>query len=307
MIHTLTLGPSLDLTYRVRDFRTDDNNRASELRRAPGGKGINVSRVAARLGHPSVALGFLGGATGAEVARLLEAEGVAAWFTPIRGDTRVNPIIQNAAGEQLRVIAPAPQVDGRDAGRLWDAVFALRPPDFLVASGSLPPGVPRDFYQRVLARARRDGAKVVADGDDETLRGLVQAGADLIKPNRFELARLVGRELPTLGDVVAGCREVLSSGAGAVAVSLGEEGALLVSPEGAWRAVPTRVEVRSPVGAGDALLAGLCAKLAEGWAPPDALRFGVACGTATATLPGTELCDREQAEELFGHVTIEAL
>ena len=307
MIHTLTLGPSLDLTYHVGDFGTDDNNRASNLHRAPGGKGINVSRVATRLGHPTVALGLLGGTTGMEVAQLLEAEGVQTWFVTVEGNTRTNPIIQNEAGEQLRVIAPVPLVDERVAERLWNVVFALRPPDFLLASGSLPKNVPGDFYRKVLARAKQDGVKVVADADGEELRGLVQDGADVIKPNRYELERLLGRELPSFDDVLSGCQEALALGAGTVVVSLGEEGALLVRPDGAWRAVPPEVRVQSPVGSGDSLLGGLCVKLAEGWEPQDALKFGVACGTATAMAPGTALCTRAGVEALLGQVTGEAL
>lgn len=307
MIHTLTLGPSLDLTYRVGDFHTDDNNRAAELHRAPGGKGINVSRVATRLGHPTIALGFLGGTTGIEVAELLEAENVLTWFTAVKGNTRTNPIIQNQAGEQLRIIAPVPTVDAQAAEQLWNAVFALRPPDFLVLAGSLPRNIPENFYERVLAQAKQDGVRVAVDADGEELRRLVEAGADLIKPNQYELERLVGRELPSWEDVLAACREVLALGAGTVVVSLGEQGALMVRPEGAWRAAAPQIEVQSPVGSGDSLLAGLCVQLAEGWAPPDALRFGVACGTATAMTPGTELGAPEQIEALYHQVQAEAL
>lgn len=307
MIHTVTLGPSLDLTYHVRDFRTDDNNRASELHRAPGGKGINVSRVATRLGHPSVALGFLGGTTGEEVATLLDAEGVLTWFTRIDGTTRTNPIIQSEAGEHLRVISPAPPVSLSDAERLRHALFSLRAPDFLVLGGSIPKSLPRDFFVRIARRAKQDGARVVADADGEELRALVEVGVDLIKPNRYELSRLVGRDVHTLADVRAACDEVLARGVETVVVSLGSDGALLASAAGAWRAVPPRVEVQSPVGAGDSLVAGLVVKLAEGAPPSDALRFGVACGTATATRSGTALCTPGDIEALLPRVEVEAL
>jgi 6-phosphofructokinase 2 len=307
MIHTLTLGPSLDLTYHVQDFSTDDNNRATQMHRSPGGKGINVSRVATRLDHPTVALGFIGGTTGMEVEALLQAEGVQTWFIPVPGTTRTNPIIQNEAGAQLRVIAPVPTVSEQAGVQLWDAVFALRPPDFLLIGGSLPKDVSADFFRRVLARAQQAGVRVVVDADGDELRELVQAGADLIKPNRYELERLLGRTFTTLDEVVVGGQDTLRLGAGAVAISLGAEGALLIRPDGVWRAVPPAVEVISPVGSGDSLLAGLCVKLAEGWAPQDALSFGVACGSATAMTPGTGLCTREQAEALRPQVVSERL
>ena len=307
MIHTLTLNPTLDLTYLVSDFRHDDTNRAHTVYRAPGGKGINVSRVATRLGHPSVALGFVGGHTGLEVSELLEAEGVRAWFVTLSKMTRTNPIVQDAAGEQLRVSAPGPSVSERHLTALWDNLFSLRRPDWLLASGSRPQGVPEDFYAKVLAQAKLEGIKTVVDADGDELRQGLEAGADLLKPNKYELERLLGRSLPTLESVLGGCQELLKRGAGAVAVSLGAEGALLVRPDGAWRAFPPQVKVHSAVGAGDSFLAGLCAKLAEGESPAEALRFGVACGTATAMNPGTSLCQLEGVGEMLPLVTLEEL
>jgi len=307
VIHTLTLNPTLDLTYLVSDFRHDDTNRAHTVYRAPGGKGINVSRVATRLGHPSVALGFVGGHTGLEVSELLEAEGVRAWFVTLSKMTRTNPIVQDASGEQLRVSAPGPSVSERHLAALWDNLFSLRPPDWLLASGSRPQGVPADFYTKVLARAKLEGIRTVVDADGDELRQGLEAGADLLKPNKYELERLLGRSLPTLGNVLGGCQELLKRGAGAVAVSLGAEGALLVRPDGAWRAVPPMVKVHSAVGAGDSFLAGLCSRLAEGFAPDEALRFAVTCGTATAMNPGTSLCQLEGVNALLPLVRLEAL
>ncbi|WP_102124687.1 1-phosphofructokinase [Deinococcus planocerae] len=307
MLHTLTLNPTLDLTYLVPDFRHDDTNRASAVYRAPGGKGINVSRVAKRLGHPTVALGFLGGHTGLEVAELLEAEGVRTWFVPIPGPTRTNPIVQDASGAQLRVSSPGPAVTPAHVRALWNSIFTLRAPDWLLASGSRPAGVPEDFYPDMIRRARSEGIPTVVDADGEELRQGVAAGADLIKPNRYELERLVGRALPTLDDVIEGCGEARRLGAGGVAVSLGAEGALLVRADGVWRAVPPQVPVRSAVGAGDSFLAGLCTRLAEGHEPEDALRFAVACGTATAMTEGTTLCHPDDIGEVLWRVEVEAL
>ena len=320
MLHTLTLNPTLDLTYLVPEFKVDDTNRAGRVYRDPGGSGINVSRVAVRLGHPTVALGFMGGHTGLEVAELLEAEHVRTWMVPIPGPTRTNPIIQNAAGEQLRVSAPGPAVLHVHVEALFRSIFTLRAPDWLVVSGSWPEGVRDDFFLRIIKRAREEGIPVAVDADDATLRGAVEVGADLIKPNRYEMERLVRRALPTTQALAEACRTLLRRddglprsgtvpgvGVGAVALSLGPLGALLVRPDGAWLATPPVVSVQSAVGSGDSLLAGLCVGLTDGLSPPEALAYGVACGTSTAMTPGTGLCGLEHVTALRGQIKVEAL
>lgn len=229
------------------------------------------------------------------------------WFVPIPGPTRTNPTVQDASGEQLRVSSPGPTVTPAHVRAMWDSIFALRPPDWLLASGSRPGGVPDDFYPDVIRRARSEGIPTVVDADGEELRQGALAGADLIKPNRYELERLVGRPLPTLEDVIEGCGEARRLGTGSVAVSLGAEGALLVRGDGVWRAVPPQVQVQSAVGAGDSFLAGLCVRLAEGHAPEDALGFAVACGTVAAMTPGTSLCHPDDLAEVLWRVRVEPL
>jgi 6-phosphofructokinase 2 len=308
MIHTITLNPTLDLTYVVDDFREDDTTRARAMYRAPGGKGVNVSRVAKRLGHPTIALGLIAGNTGLEVTELLEAEGVNTWFTPLpAGQTRTNPILQTHSGKHIRVSGIGPKSDPDALQSLWDSVFALRAPDYLVISGSRLEGTPDDFYVRLVQEARRQGIRAVIDADGKDLRDGVQAGAALIKPNRHELERLAGRTLGTLDEVVGACRQAISQGVETVAVSLGREGALLVTASQTVRAVPPEVQVQSPVGAGDSFLAGLCARLAEGLEPVTALKFGVACGTATAMMPGTSLCTMNTVLEVLENVKTERL
>lgn len=309
MLHTITLNPSLDLTCTVQDFHFDDTNRALHVDREPGGSGINVSRVASRLGHPTVALGFLGGHTGQEVAELLEAEGIRTWMVTIPGITRTNPIVQDRLGRQLRVSLPGPDVPPDAAEVLWRSIFALRTPHWLIGSGSRPGGIPPDFFSRLIRQAREQGVPTAIDADGESLRSAVEAGADLIKPNRYELQRLVGVPLPNLEDLVRAGRSLLRThprgrGVGAVALSLGPDGALLIRPDGVWQAVPPAITALSAVGAGDSLLAGLCVSLADGLSPPDALAVGVACGTATASTSGTTLCQKAQVDALRPQVSI---
>jgi 6-phosphofructokinase 2 len=311
MIHTVTLNPTIDLTYLVDQFREEDTTRAYQVFRAPGGKGINVSRVVKRLGHPTIALGFMAGATGLELAQLLELEGVNTWFTPLDGLTRSNPIIQDRAGHHLRVSAPGPEADAAAVQSLWDSVFALRPPSFLLASGSRLRGVADDFYSRLITEAKSQGIRVVVDADGPELHNAVAQGVSLIKPNRFELMRLLGSELKTPAEFIKACQSLLANpdkaGIETVALSLGSAGALLVQTAGVWQAKPPRAASGSAVGAGDSFLAGLLVQLSEQQPPDRALAFAIACGTATALTPGTGLCTLDVVTELLAEVKVEQI
>jgi 1-phosphofructokinase family hexose kinase len=308
MIHTITLNPTLDLTYLVDEFHENDTVRAQTVYRMPGGKGINVSRMATRINHPTVALGFIAGATGLEVSRRLEDEGVNTWFTPLEtGETRTNPIIEAKSGQHLRVSGLGPTADARAVESLREAVFLLRAPDFLLVSGSRLKGVPEDFYTGILKAAKQQGIKTVVDADGAELENGIAAGAHLIKPNHHELERLLKRELPTAQDVLAGAKQCLQMGVGIVAASMGGDGALLVSHDYAFHAKPPKVQHGSAVGAGDSFLAGLLAKLAEGLPPKEALRFAIACGSATASVQGSQLGNLELIGGLLPAVEVTTL
>ncbi|NBC96761.1 MAG: hexose kinase [Deinococcus-Thermus bacterium] len=306
MIHTVTVNPALDLTYRVPEMYYDDTVRAREVLRAAGGKGVNVSRVATRLGHPTVTMGFAGGRSGDEILDLLRDEGVRTWFARHDAPTRTNAIVQDDTGRQLRVSGPGPEVKPAEVEGLIASIFDLRAPSFLVLSGSLLPGMPEDLYARIVRRAREDDVDVAVDADKE-LEGALEAGAAVIKPNAYELGRLVGRTIEGPRDARDAAEEARRLGARIVACSLGGQGALWVGDEGAWHAVPPDVEVDSPLGSGDALLAGLLVARAEGRPPDEALRLGVACGTATAETPGTVLCYREDVERIEPKVEVTRL
>lgn len=306
MIHTVTVNPALDLTFRVAEIVFDDKLRAKQVFRAPGGNGVNVSRVAARLGHPTVAMGFAGGRAGEEIIELLHQESVRPWFAHQRTATRTNVILHDDANRQVRVSSPGAAVSAEEVETLESSIFDLRAPDFLVLSGSLLEGMPEDFYLRVLRRARGEGTPVVADIDRE-LREVVAAGVFLIKPNHHELSRLVGKPVTNPHEAVAASRQALELGAELVVCSLGAQGAVLASAAETWLAVPPAVEVDSAVGAGDSLLAGMLVALAEERTHAEALRLGVACGTATAMTPGTELCHPETVARLVPEVRLERL
>ncbi len=307
MIHTVTANPALDLTYRIQTIKFDDTNRSKKVLRAPGGKGINVSRVAARLGHPTVAMGFVGGGSGIEIEALLKAEGVRTWFTHHKEPTRTNAIIQDDAGQQIRVSGPGASVTQDEVEALIESILDLRQPDFLLLSGGLLDGMPRDFYTAMIRYAIRDQVKVAADADGDALKSAVAAGVYLIKPNQYELERLTGEPVRSYDDAVRAADVALNAGVSIVLCSLGADGAVLVTRESAWKAVPPRVKTNSAVGAGDSMLAGALVALAEDKSLDEVLRLGVACGTATATTPGTELCYRDTIELILPQVELERL
>ncbi len=307
VIHTVTVNPALDLTYRVSEIVFDDTVRADEVLRSPGGKGINVSRVVARLDHPTVAMGFLGGRAGEELRERLEAEAVRTWFTHIAGATRTNAIVQDANSHQIRVSGPGTTVSPEDVEQLVESLFDLRSPDVLALCGSLLPGVPRDFYTAIATRAMADGIHVAFDADGDELQAAVEIGAYLIKPNRYELERLTGKQVGTREDAIAASRPLVRQGVTAVLTSLGSQGAVLVTDECALHAYAPRVTVDSAVGAGDAMLAGALVAAVDGDPWETVLRLGVACGTATAMSPGTELCERGEVEALLPKVVVETL
>lgn len=307
MIHTLTANPALDLTYRVEEIAFDDTVRADEVLRAAGGKGINVSRVVRRLAHATVAMGFLGGRTGEEVRERLEGESVRTWFTHTAGETRTNAIVQDAAGHQIRVSGPGAAVSPEEVEQLVQSLFDLRAPDVLALSGSLLPGMPEDFYATITRRARGDGVRVAVDADGPELATALAAGASVIKPNRYELERLTGQPVGTREDAARAARPLLGHGLEAVLCSLGAQGAVLVTEECTLHAFAPRVEVDSAVGAGDAMLAGALVALVDRRPWDQVLRLGVACGTATALTPGTELCHPEDLETLLPRIVVEPL
>jgi 6-phosphofructokinase 2 len=307
MIHTVTVNPALDLTYRIPEIKFDDTVRANTVYRAAGGKGINVSRVAARLAHPTVAMGFIGGRSGDEIEELLRQEGVRTWFTRQQTPTRTNAILQDDTGSQIRVSGPGAHVTPEEVESLRSSIFDLKTPNFIVLSGSLLRGMPGDFYVQLIAQATLQGIKTAADADGDTLRDMVKAGAYIIKPNKYELERLAEVRIANDHDVLNAAQGALEQGVRVVLASLGPDGAILATSEGAWKATPPKVKVDSAVGSGDSMLAGALVSRAQGASWPEVLRWSVACGTATATTPGTELCYASTIHEILPQVALEPL
>lgn len=301
MIATVTLNPAVDRTMVVPRFALGRTNRVQDHKLDPGGKGINVARVARRLGCRVVATGFLAGAGGRAIAEALAGDGVVTEFVHVPGETRVNlKLVDPVSGTQTEVNEPGAPVNERHLDELLRRVESLaRRCPVVVFSGSLPPGAPPETYGHLIAVARRSGARTILDADGDALVGGLAAGPDLVKPNRAEAEELLQQPLGTGDGIVDAARAVLRRGARAVALSLAAEGALLATGEdGAWRARPPALRGASTVGAGDAMVAGFACALLKGLTWQEALRL------ATAASAARNLSDAAQIDALLRQVVV---
>lgn len=294
MIVTLTPNPSVDRTISFEQIRLGVVQRATASRIDAGGKGINISRALVANGSPTLAVLPVGGPEGRLLTDLLDRAGVGHRDVAIEGSARMNIAAVTPDGTTTKLNERGPQLRDADVEALLTAaVDAASGAQWVVGCGSLPPGVPPDFYAELVRRVRTTGARVAVDSSGSSFAAAVAARPSLIKPNHEELAELVGRPLPTLRDVVAAAGDLVRDGIETVIVSLGADGAIAVDGDLAaggcrWAGATTDAPV-STVGAGDCLLAGLLNALAAGRGLADSLAAGVAWGTAAVALPGSDV------------------
>lgn len=306
MIVTVTPNPVLDLTFTVPSIVLNEVLRATHSQRDWGGKGFNVSRALQALGRSSVAMGFVGGATGRQLMRGLAELGVETDMVHIRGETRTNVVITTPVGEQfIKVNERGPEVLVDEARALERLVRErARPADVWALCGSLPPGLPTDFYAVLIEILHAAGAIVCLDTSGEPLRQGLLAQPDMIKPNVEEAAEVLGHSIQGPEEAARAVDRFLNFGIQWVALSLGADGLLLASQcERVW-ARPPIVQVRNAVGAGDASVAGLLWALTEGLPLSDMARWAVAAGTAAAVGEGVSVAGRQQVEAFVRQVTL---
>ena len=307
---TLTVNPAVDVSTSVERVAPIHKLRCAGARRDPGGGGINVARVMRRFGADVTAIYPIGGALGQLLRRLVEQEGIPGQTIPISEETREDfTVLEGATGQQYRFILPGPKLSEQE----WrECLRASISPDeqvrFVVASGSLPPGVPVDFYGRIARTAKQNGKKVVVDTSGAPLKDALEAGVYLVKPSLREFKELIGRPLANQDDLVAAARNLVAGArAEIVALTLGDQGALLVARDRVLRAQAIPIRPVSVVGAGDSFLGAMIWSMASGHAMEDAFRYAVAAGSAALLAPGTELCRREDVERLVRDVKVETI
>jgi 1-phosphofructokinase len=305
VIVTVTPNPSVDRTYEIPALAPGEINRATRVHQEPGGKGVNVTRALTVNGVPSVAVFPCGGAEGDVLTALLAEEEVPYRAVPIAGAVRVNISVTEPGGRATKINEPGAALSGAELELLTStALAAAAPGDWIVCSGSLPPGAPPDYYVSVGRRAHDMGLRFALDTSGAALDAGLGARPDVVKPNVDELAEVTGQAITNVSEAVAGARALLARGAGRVVVSLGADGALLVSPDGAWHAMGSAARVRSTVGAGDALLSGFLAFLAGGGAGEGALREAVLWATAAVGVEGSRVPVIDGAVRAATRVTV---
>ena len=305
---TLTLNPAIDGSSETPQVRPTIKLRTSDERFDPGGGGINVARVLERLGTPAEAICLAGGVTGPLLGGLLARVGLRHRLVPIAGDTRISMVVrERETGTEFRFVPDGPLVSEAESAGVLDLVRGLGC-DWLVLSGSLPRGVPDDFYARIVKVAEARGLRVALDTSGAALKAALACGGfALVKPSLDELEQALGLSLADPGVLATEASALVSRGAARiVAVSRGSEGALMAWPGGVLDLPAIPVTAQSTVGAGDSFVAGMVHALAAGWNAPEAFRLGMAAGTAAVLTPGTELCHRDSVARLAATLGVSA-
>ena len=300
-IVTLTMNPALDIATATERVVPGHKLRCEAPRYDPGGGGINVARAVHALGGDALAIFPAGGGAGELIEHLLHQEGVLHQAIQIAGFTRESLAVEERqTRDQYRFILPGPEIGLVDQEHCLDQLVAALPDaTYIVASGSLPLGVPEDFYARVGKLAQRNGKRFVLDTSGPALTEAGE-GIYLLKPSLRELEHLVGRQIDSEGDQEQAVRDVIAQGrAEIVVLSLGARGALVATAQGSERVQAIPVESKSTVGAGDSLLAGIVLGLCRGLALRNAVQFGVAAGAAALLGSGTQLCRRDDVERMY--------
>ncbi len=289
---TVTPNPSIDVAASTETVTPEHKLRCAGLHRDAGGGGINVARVLGRLGTDCIALFPAGGSIGTLLQQRLDEESVPAIALRIDGETRESfTVLERTSGREYRFVLPGPRLAPQEWQACLDRVESLLDAfPWVVASGSLPEGVPHDFYARLARLVRQRGGRIAVDASGAALAAALDEGVDLVKPNLRELREFTGEALDDEDDWTRAAEELVRAGkAGIVALSLGHRGALLVAAGERIRAPALDVQIASTVGAGDSFLAAAVWRLGSGAALEDVLQHGVAAGTAALLAPGTML------------------
>lgn len=300
-ILTITFNPCIDKSTTVAALKPEKKLNCSPPVFEPGGGGINVARAIKQLDGEAIAVYPSGGYSGKFLNVLLEREDISVLNIETQQHTRENMIVlDNATNQQYRFGMPGQHLEENE----WESCLKLveeNESGFIVASGSLPPGVPPDIIARIAKIAKKQNRKLIVDSSGEALRLALEEGVYLVKPNLGELSRLVGKEELELKEIEPIARDIIMKGnCEIVVVSMGPLGAMLISRDATYSVVAPLVKKRTTVGAGDSMVAGIVLYISQGKSLKEALQYGVACGTAATLNTGTSLCTKEDADRLYG-------
>lgn len=301
-IVTLTLNPALDKHTTIQQLKPESKLRCETPTYEPGGGGINVSRAIKIMGGESLAIYLTGGSAGEQLEKLLKEEGIQQQLIKGKGNTRENfMVVESTTNRQFRFGMPGAEVSHEELEQCLQAIKEL-PEDveYLVASGSLPPGAPDNFYGQIAKIAQERNIQCVVDTSGKALQKAAEMGVCLMKPNLNELSQLAGKKHVTAQEQEEIARNIIRQGkAKMLIVSLGARGAMLATGDTFEYVVPPTVKQQSTVGAGDSMVAGIVLSLSRGEELKDVIKWGVAAGTAATMTAGTELCRKDDVETIF--------
>lgn len=305
-IVTITFNPALDESTSVVEFVPDKKLKCSQPICEPGGGGINVARAITQLGGKALAIYLAGGDTGKKIHQLLADDSVKSVVVETAESTRVNLVVTDTANKKQYLLdMPGSKVNESEWQACLNAINEVSEVKYMVASGSLPPGAPTDIFAKVALIAQQKGALLIVDTSGEALKKAVEAGVYLIKPNLRELAALIGKSDLDIASVPNAAREIINKGkCQVVVVSMGPHGAYLVTKDFSIKITPPPLTVKSTVGAGDSMVAGIVLSLANSKNLIEAVKYGVACGSAATVNYGTQLCSKVDADSIYSSISL---
>ncbi|MBC7641297.1 MAG: 1-phosphofructokinase family hexose kinase [Flavobacterium sp.] len=300
-ILTITFSPSIDKSAKVNALVPDKKMQCQQLNAEPGGGGINVSRVINRLGGNVTAVFPSGGYTGMYFNHLLEAENVPFVSIQTKNETRENfVILDKSTNLEYRFGMPSNEISAKELEILISVIENQENLEFIIASGSLPSGIPLDIYKKLSKIAQSKNAKFIVDTSGEALKNALDEGVYLLKPNLEELATLLGITDLKIDNIEKAAKDLIDKNKiEIVVVSLGANGAMLATTNETYFIKPPKVKVKSTVGAGDSMVAGIVFSLSKNLTLKECLEYGIACGTATTMNLGSSLCEKKEVEKLL--------
>ncbi len=305
MIITVTLNPAIDLNISADKLVFDDRAYILSTFDSAGGRGINASRVIHAFGAKTLAITLSGGESGKDFEELMRQYGFPAEFVPMRNAIRRNLAITDKQGLSVKLNEKGPSLDPAEIDLAEEAIrLRLPKAKWLMLCGSLPPGVPSDFYCRLIMAAKQQGVKTLLDTDSDPLTMSMEAGPTVVTPNQPEAERLLGRALLTRSHFFEAAQRIRDMGSEHVVLSLGARGAVGCTKNQVFEAIPPRVDAVCPIGAGDAMAAAFTWAMLKGKTFSDSVRWGVAAGTASAKLPGISFASLEQTKEIYQSVEV---
>ena len=308
MILVINLNASVDKRYKMKDLIKGEVMRAAEVDNTPGGKGIHVANVATILGEDCIATGYLGGKSGEFISEKLQDYGIKQDFVQVAGETRSCLAIITESGAQTEILEPGPTVTTEE-----QEVFMAKYQELLskatvvAASGSMPKGLPGDFYGQLISLAHKVGKPFLLDTSGEALIQGIKAQPYFVKPNNDEIKVLVGAELRSDEDIVHVLQKFMEDGIKLPVISLGAQGSMAGYNQHVYKITVPKIQCKNPVGSGDSFVAGIAVGIERGMAIEDVLSLGAACGTANAMEDESGFVRKEVVEELFPQIKIQQI